>query len=76
MIYDAGWRISLFEIGKTPHRFRNYPFENPYILHTFADEKRYNLKCLTIKYRRYDYEEDNDHGNDDGDDYHSQRNEL
>lgn len=29
-----------------------------------------------LKYRRYDYEEDNDHGNDDGDDYHSQRNEL
>ena len=45
-----GLRISLFEIGKTPHRFRNYPFENPYILLTFADEKRYNLEqCLTFK---------------------------
>ncbi|MBO7579186.1 MAG: hypothetical protein J6T43_09395 [Prevotella sp.] len=69
-------RISLFEIGKTPLRFRNYPFEKLQILPTFADVKEIQSQCLTLKYRRYDYEENDVPGNDDGDDHHGQRNEL
>ena len=69
-------RISLFEIGKTPFRFRNYPFEKLQIVPTFADVKEIQSQCLTLKYRRYDYEENDVPGNDDGDDHHGQRNEL
>ncbi len=69
-------RISLFEIGKTPFRFRNYPFEKLQIVPTFADVKEIQSQCLTFKYRRYDYEENDVPGNDDGDDHHGQRNEL